>query len=140
MIYSAADQVVCTVSRSSHAETFAAILTGAGYDGPETLDVYMNTVGKTISNPNIPGVTVNYPGAGKTVTVNKTSNDKTVAGVQAIGALIKATTGNNYLRIKIEAPNIRDFNQTNLAAGNAGRGDHIGNSITWLESAYYALQ
>ncbi len=131
MIYSAADQVDCPAIGTDQVSVFTKIAQGAGFDGPATLDVYMGA-GKVF----VPGV-LSYPGAGKTVTVNNTFNDKTVEGVQAIASAIKNTTGNNYLRVRIETPNIRGFN---ILAGQYGRGDHAGSAITWVESTYYALQ
>ncbi len=137
MIYSAADQVDCPAMGVDQATTFNKIALGTGFDGPATLDTYMST-GKTFTNAFIPGVSVSYAGAGKTVTVNNTFNDKTVSAVKDIANAIKNTTGNNYLRMRLETSNIRGFLPGQN--WNYGRGDHGGNSITWFESAYYALQ
>jgi hypothetical protein len=133
MIYAASDQVDCPVMAESENLVFVGIATGTGFDGPATLDPYMS-IGKTYS---LGPISVTYSGAGKTVTVNKTFNDKDQASVQAIANAIKNTTGNNYLRMKIETINIRGFN---IAVGQYGRGDHLGNAITWFESTYYALR
>ncbi len=129
MIYSSADQVVAPATSDSENGVFGKIAFGAGFDGTASLDPYMGT-GKTLG-------AIAVPGAGKTVTSNNTLNDKTQAGVQGIADAIKNTTGNNYLRIRLETANIRGFN---LLAGQYGRGDHGGNLITWFESTYYALQ
>lgn len=128
MIYSSADQVVAPATGANAQEVGLKIVTGTGFDGTATLDAYMGT-GKTLG-------AVTVPGAGKPITVYSTLNDKDQASVQAIGTLIKNTTGNKYVRIRLETSNIRGFN----FPASYGRGDHDGNSITWFESTYYALQ
>jgi hypothetical protein len=65
-------------------------------------------------------------------------NDKTQSAVKDIASLINNTTGNNYVRIKIKTENSRGFDLLN--SGKFGRASHGGNTITWMESTYYALQ
>jgi len=151
MIYASGDQVVAPTVGNKQSSIFKKIsnelkprsLTISGdesaytFDGPKYLDDYMGT-GKVIGIPGNPSLSVTYPGANKTVTVNNEMNDKTQSAVKEIASLINNTTGNNYVRIKIKTGNSRGFDLLNSV--NFGRASHGGNIITWMESTYYALQ
>ena len=144
MVYSSGDQVVTpTVGNSENAilkKIFnIPLLDGESaykYDGTEYLDDYMGT-GKVIGIRGDPSRSVTYPGANKTLRVEATFNDKTQNAVKEIASLIKNTTENSYLRIKIEPNNSRGASIESL---NFGRATHGGGCITWMESTYYTLQ
>lgn len=150
MIYAAGDQVVApTVGNTQDAIfkkisnalkpkslTISGDLSAYTFDGAAYLDDCMGK-GKIIGIPGNPFMSITYPGANKTVTVHNELNDKTQIAVKEIASLIKNTIGNNYSRIKIKTGNSRDFD---LTKGNFGRASHEGNTITWMESTYYALQ
>lgn len=143
MIYSDGDQIVCPTVGNSQSAIYKQIsniqLSGTEsaftYDGPEFLDDYMGQ-GKVVG---VLGNSVRFPGAEKTITVNDENNDKTQSAVQDIATLIKNTSGDNYLRIKINAINARNFNLSNNSI-NFGRASHGTNALTWMESTYYVLQ
>ena len=151
MIYASGDQVVAPTVGNTQDAIFKKIsnelkprsLTVSGdesaytFDGPKYLDDYMGT-GKVIGIPGNPAMSITYPGANKTVTVNNELNDKTQNDVKEIASLINNTIGNNYVRIKIKTENSRGFDLLN--SGKFGRASHGGNTLTWMESTYYALQ
>lgn len=162
MVYSAGDQIVAPTVGSDQEAIFKKIsnalkppsstdlpttnsksltvlgdLSAYTFDGAAYLDDYMGQ-GKVIGILGNDSMSITFPGANKTVTVNNELNDKTQSGVKEIASLIKNTTGNNYVRIKIKTGNSRDFDILNK--GNFGRASHSGNSITWMEASYYALQ
>jgi hypothetical protein len=143
MIYSGGDQVVCPTVGNSQSAIFKHIsntpLSGTEsaftYDGAEKLDDYMG-LGEVVG---VPGRSVRFPGAEKTITVNDEKNDKTQSAVQDIAELIQNTSGDNYLRIKINTTNARGFTFSNNSI-NYGRARHGTNALTWMESTYYVLQ
>lgn len=157
MVYSAGDQIVAPTSGSNQEAIFKKIsnalnpqsstdsksltvlgdLSAYTFDGAAYLDDYMGQ-GKVVGIPGNDLMSITFPGANKTVTVNNELNDKSQSAVKEIASLIKNTTGNNYVRIKIKTGNCRDFDLLN--SGKVGRASHGGNCITWMESTYYVLQ
>jgi hypothetical protein len=147
MIYSNGDQIVSPTIGNSQSAIFKTISdpnkplsvneSAFTYDGAAFLDDYMGP-GKVITGA---GGTVTFSGAKKTTAVNDLQNDKTLSAVQDIAALIKNTSGNNYLRIKINTKNARNFyfNPSDNSI-DFGRASHGTNALTWMESTYYVLQ
>jgi hypothetical protein len=141
MVYAASDQVVAPVVGNEQSAIFKKIFnlplsdneSAYVYDGAEYLDDYMGE-GKLLGGP------IRQPGANKIVTVNNELNDLTQSGVKQIASLIRNTTGNNYVRIKIEPQNCRDLSLQNLTFGRGSHNGNTGSVITWMESTYYALQ
>jgi hypothetical protein len=146
MIYSGGDQVVCPTVGNSQSAIFKQIsnvpLLGTEsaftYDGAAFLDDFMGQ-GKVVGEVGVAGRSLRFPGAEKIITVNDENNDKTQSAVQDIATLIKDTIGDNYLRIKINAINARNFNLSNTSR-NFGRTTHGAHALTWMESTYYVLQ
>jgi hypothetical protein len=146
MIYSGGDQVVSPTIANNQSAFFKQISgsplgsseSAFTYDGAEYLDDYMGE-GKVVGEVGVAGRSLRFPGAEKRIIVNAENNDKTQRDVQNIATLIKDTSGDKYLRIKITPENARGFNLSNTSR-NFGRATHWAFALTWMESTYYVLK